>query len=53
MKTLLYFIGIFIIVIACNYKRKQDSELRVFSKHWWIQILILVIGVTLMCENYD
>lgn len=53
MKLLLLFIGAFLIMLACDYKRKEDSKIRIFTKDWFLVILLLSIGVYLMHFNYD
>lgn len=48
MKYLFYFIGVVVIIFATDIGRNKDSELKLFSKDWWVQLLLLIIGINII-----
>lgn len=44
---LIEFIGLYLIIEAVSLNRHGISKIKIFSKYWWIQITLIVIGVIL------
>jgi hypothetical protein len=51
MEYILNTIGVFLIWICVDFKRNEESEIKPFSKDWWIVFaMILVANVLLQIE---
>lgn len=46
MNTLIGLIGCMIIFAACDVYRPND-KIKVFSKYWFIQMMLVIIGMCL------
>jgi len=45
-RYLLIFVAYIIIYIGAGYKRENDFE--IFSKDWWVQVLLITVGGTIL-----
>jgi hypothetical protein len=51
MEHILNTIGVFLIWICVDFKRHKESEIKPFSKDWWIVFaMILVASILLQIE---
>ncbi len=44
---LISIIGCGFIWLACDMGRKEESQIKLFSKYWWLQVLLIGIGIYL------
>jgi len=45
---LIQWLGYIILFVAVGYKRKEDSELKIFSADWWVVTLLVGTGVAIL-----
>ena len=48
LKLILPIIGAAFIWVACGIKRDEDSKINIYSKDFWVQFLLITVGVILM-----
>ena len=48
LKLILPIIGAAFIWAACGIKRDEDSKIKIYSKDFWVQFLLITVGVILM-----
>lgn len=48
MSLILEILGFFIIFMAIDYGRKDDSKIQFLSKQWFIIFLLVIIGTLLI-----
>ncbi len=50
-QAIIYFIGWMILFSACDYKRKEESKIKAWTKESLIQSLLILLGFLLL--TYD
>lgn len=45
MNYFIYFVAIILIVKATNIGRKNESNIKLFSKYFWVQTVLLLIAI--------
>ena len=48
INIILNFFGLFLLVFAIFYNRRGVSQLKTFSRKWWLVLIFLIIGVSLL-----
>lgn len=48
MRFLLFIIGYVFLYAACDLYRKEDSKIQFLSKEWFIQVLLVTIGGSIL-----
>ena len=46
-------VGLFLLVFAMFYNRRGVSRLKTFSRKWWLALVFLLIGITLIQTAQD
>ena len=47
LKFFILCFGFFLIWTAVGIGRKEESEIKIFSKNWWIVMLLICVGFEL------
>ena len=50
MTILIQIAGWFLLCVACDINRNEDSKIRMFDKNWFIQLILILAGVQM--ANY-
>jgi len=48
---LIMIVGYMFIYGACDYKRGPESQIKGFSKEWWIQVALVAIGGSILIAS--
>jgi hypothetical protein len=48
MEFVLHIIGTFFIWMCIGWKRTEESEIKIFSKDWWLVVITLIISLILL-----
>lgn len=46
-EILMQLTGAILIWAACDVKRKEESKVKIGSKYWFLQLVLIIAGVTL------
>jgi len=52
LELIALFVGYILIWAATNVKRGAESRIIIFSKHWWLQVVLIFIGSWLISFYY-
>ncbi len=52
LSFIINIIGMFIIFIAIDYNRPEEYKAELFSKDWWVQIIMVAIASVLIGNSY-
>ena len=47
-KELMLFIAYYLIFVAIDYKRPKKHILQLFSKGWWVQVILITIAILII-----
>lgn len=50
-EILIQLLGYFLIWVATDIKRDEDSKINLFDKYWFIQLILIVFGVLLVSST--
>ena len=46
-EILMQLTGVILIWAACDVKRKEESKIKIYSKYWFLQLMLITAGLTL------
>ena len=48
MRYVMIIVAYMLIYIGADYKRSELSSLETFSKEWWVQVILITAGGTIL-----